>query len=142
MYQVLPFLIAASLPRLPVEMWSTIFRFLDPSSLLNVVRTDDLWREVCQGDPVLRRTVQEELIAERQKQQEEILNPALMFTVERKGPTKLYGTNGTKTVRYRAPTMIQPPPTEFSQCVQRKRKRRQNGGRPEEEERPCKMLRL
>ncbi|EFA09845.1 hypothetical protein TcasGA2_TC011993 [Tribolium castaneum] len=152
MYQVLPFLVAANfaLPkfRLPVEMWSTIFRFLDPSSLLNVVRTDGLWSEVGQGDPVLRRTLQEELMAERQRQQQEILNPGLLMTVERKGPTKMFGANnGTKTVRSRAPTVIQRPPVEFLQNVEEKCKRRRNGGWTQKEEknhkiRTSKMLRL
>ncbi|EFA10990.1 uncharacterized protein LOC103314824 [Tribolium castaneum] len=128
MYQVFPFLVAANfaLPklRLPVEMWSTIFRFLDPSSLLNVVRTDGLWREVSHGDPVLRRTIQEELVAERQRQRDEILNPGLLMTIERQGPTKQFGTNGTKTVRCRAPTVVQQPPAEFLRPVEEKTKKK------------------
>ncbi|XP_044256661.1 uncharacterized protein LOC123006321 [Tribolium madens] len=151
MYQVLPFLVAANfaLPklRLPVEMWSTIFRFLDPSSLLNVVRTDGLWHEISQGDPVLRRTVQEELDAQRQRQRQEILNPGLLMTIERKGPTKMFGTNGTKRVRCRAPTVIQQPPVEFLRPIEEKTKQRCNGVGPQRNKKnvrtqPYKLLRL
>ncbi|EFA10986.1 uncharacterized protein LOC135265230 [Tribolium castaneum] len=110
MYQVFSFLAAVNLAvpkvRLPVEMWSTIFRFLDPSSLLNVVRTNGLWSEISHGDPVLRRTIQQELIAERRRQKQEILNPGLLMTIERKQATNTFGTNGSKTVRCRAPTVI------------------------------------
>ncbi|XP_044256662.1 uncharacterized protein LOC123006323 [Tribolium madens] len=150
MFQVFPFLVAANLAlpklRLPVEMWSTIFRFLDPSSLLNVVRTDGLWSKISQGDPILRRTVLEELNAERERQRQEILNPGLLMTIERKGPTKMFNVNGTKTVRFRAPTVIQPPPIEFLRPVAEKNKQRHNGGPSRSEKKvqayPRKLLRL
>ncbi|EFA10987.1 uncharacterized protein LOC107397473 [Tribolium castaneum] len=146
MYQVFSFLAAVNLVvpkvRLPVEMWSTIFRFLDPSSLLNVVRTDGLWREISHGDPVLRRTVQEELAAERRRRHEEILNPGLLMTIERQGPTKLFGTNGTKTVRCKAPTVVQQPPVEFMRPVEKTKRRGPQRGAKIDRTHTRKLLRL
>ncbi|XP_044268089.1 uncharacterized protein LOC123013562 [Tribolium madens] len=148
MYQLLPFLLAANfgLPevrvpvKLPVEIWSTIFRFLDPLSLLSVVQADGGWSKICQEDPVLKKRVQEELIAVRKRQREEILNPGLLYTIERTGPTKKYGTNLMKNYRIRAPTVTKTPPG-FAWTVGMKRRRPQNDDK-RNVKRCCRLLRL
>ncbi|KAJ3649213.1 hypothetical protein Zmor_020967 [Zophobas morio] len=121
MYQILPFVPAAEfvLPDLPVELWASILRCLDPSSLLNATRSNDLWERIAQGDPVLRKTVKDQLVLEKRRRREEMLNPGLSFSTTREGSGRLFGSNASKVLR-----------TQFSVQgpvkTQEKRKRRQN----------------
>ncbi|XP_063920787.1 uncharacterized protein LOC135135626 [Zophobas morio] len=121
MYRILPFVCAAEsvLPDLPVELWATILRCLDPSSLLAAVRSNDLWDRVTQGVPVLRRTIKDQLALEKQRRREEMLNPRLLLSITREGSGRLFGSNGNKVVRRQS--SVQGPVN-----IQRKRKRRQN----------------
>ncbi|KAG5862117.1 hypothetical protein JTB14_032886 [Gonioctena quinquepunctata] len=56
-FRILPF-VAASCYRLvplPVEIWSTILRNLDPLSLLSIARSDPVCLDICRGDTVLKK---------------------------------------------------------------------------------------
>ncbi|KAJ3649210.1 hypothetical protein Zmor_020964 [Zophobas morio] len=121
MYQILPFVTASefALPDLPVELWANILRCLDPSSLLTATRSSDPWKRIAQGDPVLRKTVKNQLVLEKRKRREEMLNPGLLLSITREGSGRLFGSNTGKVLR-----------TQFSVKgpvkTQEKRKRRQN----------------
>ncbi|KAJ3649214.1 hypothetical protein Zmor_020967 [Zophobas morio] len=121
MYQILPFVPTAEfvLPDLPVELWASILRCLDPSSLLNATRSSDLWERIAQGDPVLRKTVKDQLVLEKRRRREEMLNPGLLLSITRERSGSLFGSNAGKVVRRQFSVQV---PVEF----QEKRKRRQN----------------
>ncbi|CAH1371832.1 unnamed protein product [Tenebrio molitor] len=111
MFQIRPFLSAASFvlpncPNLPVELWAMILRFLDPASLLTIVKASPYWSSISKGDPVLSATVRRQLTAERERHQAEILNPGLLITVRREEPGGVFQSNGRKTVQRRAPTLL------------------------------------
>ncbi|RZC38658.1 uncharacterized protein BDFB_002379 [Asbolus verrucosus] len=117
MYQVLPFVAAINLAlpdciNIPVEIWSMIFRLLDPVSLLTATRTYSLWNDIILGDPVLKEKIHQHLEMERSKRQQEIFNPGLMMSVTRSGPDGLFQTNGKKVVRQR-PTVVNHQVSDF-----------------------------
>ncbi|KAJ3650257.1 hypothetical protein Zmor_021955 [Zophobas morio] len=101
MYKILPFVpdVEFALPNLPVEIWAIILRCLDPSSLLTAVSSNDLWKHIAQGDPVLRKTIKDQRVLEKRRRREEMLNPGLLISVTRNGPGGVFGPNGTKIVR-------------------------------------------
>ncbi|KAJ3649212.1 hypothetical protein Zmor_020966 [Zophobas morio] len=120
MYQILPFVPAGefALPDLPVELWASILRCLDPSSLLTATRSSDLWKRIAQRDPVLKKTVKNQLVLEKRRRREEMLNPGLLLSITR-GPGRLFGSNAGKV--FRSQFSVQGPVK-----TQEKRKRRQN----------------
>ncbi|KAJ3649215.1 hypothetical protein Zmor_020968 [Zophobas morio] len=121
MYQILPFVTAVefALPDLPVELWTSILRCLDPYSLLNATRSNDWWERIAQGDPLLRNIVKDQLLLEKRRRREEMLNPGLSLSITREGSGRLFGSNARKVLR-----------TQFSVQgpvkTQEKRKRRLN----------------
>ncbi|KAJ3650265.1 hypothetical protein Zmor_021963 [Zophobas morio] len=121
MYKILPFVpdVEFALPNLPVELWAVILRCLDPSSLLTAVSSNDLWKHIAQGDPVLRTTIKDQRVLEKRRRREEMLNPGLLVSVTTDGPGGVFGPNATKIVRRQVPT--RGPVTTVE-----KRKRRQN----------------
>lgn len=48
----------APIATMPIEIWSSIFRQLDPQSLLNAARVSKDWMDVCRNDVVLKCTAQ------------------------------------------------------------------------------------
>ncbi|XP_011306870.1 uncharacterized protein [Fopius arisanus] len=52
---------------LPVEVTHSIFRMLDPNSLLNAARVSKEWFYVCRGDSHLRATARRHLRKEKRK---------------------------------------------------------------------------
>ncbi|KAK0170477.1 hypothetical protein PV327_011415 [Microctonus hyperodae] len=50
---------------LPVEISQIILRYLDGRSLLNAVNVSRKWRDVCRGDPQLRRTARNQIQEDR-----------------------------------------------------------------------------
>ncbi|KAJ3662526.1 hypothetical protein Zmor_006871 [Zophobas morio] len=99
MYKIFPFVPAVefSLPNLPVELWTIILRCLDPTSLLTAARSNDLWKQIAQGDPVLRKTIKDQRVLEKRRRREEMLSPGLLLSITRDGP------NATKIVRRQVP---------------------------------------
>jgi hypothetical protein len=79
---------------------------LDPASLLTAARTSSYWSSVCKGDPVLRTTVRRQVMAERERYQDEMLNPGLSITVQREGPGSVFQSNRRKIVQWREPTYL------------------------------------
>ncbi|KAF5299060.1 hypothetical protein FQA39_LY11606 [Lamprigera yunnana] len=49
---------------LPVEMWVTIFRYLDNKTLLSTALASKRFMGVCKGDPILRRRVRTQILLE------------------------------------------------------------------------------
>ncbi|KAJ3650263.1 hypothetical protein Zmor_021961 [Zophobas morio] len=121
MYKILPFVpdVEFALPNLPVELWAVILRCLDPSSFLTAVSSNDLWKHIAQGDPVLRTTIKDQRVLEKRRRREETLNPGLLISVTRNGPGGVFEPNATKIVRRQVPA--RGPVTTVE-----KRKRRQN----------------
>ncbi|KAJ3659090.1 hypothetical protein Zmor_010797 [Zophobas morio] len=119
MYKILPFVPAVefALPNLPVELWASILKCLDPSSLLTAARSNDLWERITQGDPVLRKSVKDQLVLEKRRRREEMLNPGLLLSVTRKGSGRLFGSNASKVLRTQFPEPFK---------TQEKRKRHQD----------------
>ncbi|KAJ3641469.1 hypothetical protein Zmor_027976 [Zophobas morio] len=101
MYKILPFAatVEFALPNLPVEIWANILRCLDPSSLLTAARSNDLWDRITQGDPVLRKTVRDQLVLEKRRRREEMLNPGLLLSITRNGSGRLFGSNASTILR-------------------------------------------
>jgi hypothetical protein len=56
-------------------------RFLDPASLLTAAGTSSYWSSVCKGDPVLKATVRRQMMVERERYLNEMLNPGLSIIV-------------------------------------------------------------
>ncbi|KAJ8964491.1 hypothetical protein NQ314_004778 [Rhamnusium bicolor] len=98
MFSILPFALSFQLGILPVEMWSTIFRFLDTKSLLAAARSHKLWLNVCRGDPVLRRRLHCSLKEEKNYFHNVIVNPKISTCVTREFPSRKYGINVQKSV--------------------------------------------
>ncbi|KAH0814138.1 hypothetical protein GEV33_008653 [Tenebrio molitor] len=103
MFQILPFRAGSNLVlpngnSLPVELWALILRFLDPASLLTAAGTSSYWSSVCKGDPVLKATVRRQMMVERERYLNEMLNPGLSII-----------SNRRKIVQWRAPTVPQTP---------------------------------
>ncbi|XP_063920766.1 uncharacterized protein LOC135135602 [Zophobas morio] len=105
MYEIFPFVpsVEFALPNLPVELWAIILRCLDPSSLLAAARSNDLLKQIAQGDPVLRKTIKDQRVLEKRRRREEMLNPGLLISITRDGPGKLFGSNATKIVQRQVP---------------------------------------
>ncbi|KAJ3662528.1 hypothetical protein Zmor_006873 [Zophobas morio] len=105
MYKIFPFVPAVefSLPNLPVELWAIILRCLDPTSLLTAARSNDLWKQIAQGDPVLRKTIKDQRVLEKRRRREEMLSPGLLLSITRDGPGRWFGPNATKIVRRQVP---------------------------------------
>ncbi|KAJ3628864.1 hypothetical protein MTP99_013302 [Tenebrio molitor] len=102
MFKILPFLAVSNLVlpngnSLPVELWALILRFLDPASLLIAARSNTHWSSICKGDPVLRTKVRRQLALERQRYQEEMLNPGRLITVKREGYEVMLLMGSSKT---------------------------------------------
>ncbi|KAJ8949220.1 hypothetical protein NQ314_008280 [Rhamnusium bicolor] len=98
MFSVLPFALSFQLGILPVEMWSTIFRFLDTKSLLAGARSHKLWLNVCRGDPVLRQRLQLALEEEKNYFHNMLVNPKYATIVSREFPSRKFGSNVKKSV--------------------------------------------
>ncbi|KAJ3656178.1 hypothetical protein Zmor_015274 [Zophobas morio] len=105
MYQILPFVVAGefALANLPVEIWAIILRCLDPCSLLTAARSIDLWERIIQGDLVLRKTLKKQLLLEQRRRREEMLNPGLLISIERRGSGGLFGSNVNKILHFQCP---------------------------------------
>ncbi|KAJ3655723.1 hypothetical protein Zmor_014843 [Zophobas morio] len=105
MYKILPFLadVEFALPNLPVELWAIILRCLDPPSLLTAVSSNDLWKHIAQGDPVLRKTIKDQRMLDKRRRREEMLNPGLLISLTTSGPGGVFGPNTTKIVRRQIP---------------------------------------
>lgn len=89
-----------SVSSLPTELVSTIFRYLDPKSLLRTSRVNRRWRSVCEGDLVLRGRIHKYLREEKQAQQQNYLEPSRSIEIMRKNPGIAFARrNGTATVR-------------------------------------------
>ncbi|KAJ3619276.1 hypothetical protein MTP99_004970 [Tenebrio molitor] len=118
MFQILPFRAGSNLVlpngnSLPVELWALILRFLDPASLLTAAGTSSYWSSVCKGDPVLKATVRRQMMVERERYLNEMLNPGLsiivpivLYCIE---PKNAFQSNRRKIVQWRAPTVPQTP---------------------------------
>ncbi|KAJ3662561.1 hypothetical protein Zmor_006904 [Zophobas morio] len=121
MYKILPFVttVEFAMPNLPAELWAIILRCLDPTSLLAAARSNVLWKQIAQGDPVLRNTIKDQRVLEKRRRREEMLNPGLLLSITRDGPGKLFGPIANKIVRRQVP--VRGPVT-----TPEKRKRRQN----------------
>ncbi|XP_056640300.1 uncharacterized protein LOC130447484 [Diorhabda sublineata] len=90
MFRIIP-VIAAScfdLPGLPVELWITILRLLDPKSLLATTRADVRWRNICLGDCILRNRLQEILKMERRFALDTIIDPRKSVSTTRDNSEK------------------------------------------------------
>ncbi|KAK9745814.1 hypothetical protein QE152_g6647 [Popillia japonica] len=83
---------------LPAELIAVILRYLDPESLLNVVNTYRVCKDVCVGDPVLRQRLKTLLKRKRRQEVERRVNPALGVIVSRTEPARMFGRNAEKTV--------------------------------------------
>ncbi|XP_028133421.2 uncharacterized protein LOC114328692 isoform X1 [Diabrotica virgifera virgifera] len=100
MFRLLP-VIAAScfqLTALPVEMWSTILRLLDPLSLLATARSDTRFKSICFGDSVLRNKLRDALEIERRQAEEIIRNPAKSMTISREDAKRVFAANVSKKI--------------------------------------------
>ncbi|CAH1115265.1 unnamed protein product [Psylliodes chrysocephalus] len=86
MFQILSVIAASyfNLTTLPVEMWSTILRYLDPLSLLNVAKSTPYLLDVCQGDPILRKQLQRGLKEEKNLAIDLIANPRKILIAKRR----------------------------------------------------------
>ncbi|KAJ3662559.1 hypothetical protein Zmor_006902 [Zophobas morio] len=105
MYKIFPFVpgVEFAVPNFPVELWAIILRCLDPTLLLAAARSNDLWKQIAQGDPVLRKTIKDQRVLEKRRRLEEMLNPGLLISITRDGPGKLFGSNATKIVQRQVP---------------------------------------
>lgn len=77
------------------------YRNLTPVALLTAIRTYRTWMNIARGDPVLRRTVRQQLLTERRQREELLRNPDLHFSIQREGAgeqPKVFGRNVIKTV--------------------------------------------
>ncbi|KAK9745811.1 hypothetical protein QE152_g6648 [Popillia japonica] len=89
---------------LPVELIAVILRYLDPESLLNVVKTYHICKDVCLGDPILRQRLKTLLKTRRRQEvarRARRVNPALGVAVSRTEPATMFGRNAEKIVELR-----------------------------------------
>ncbi|GJQ74323.1 hypothetical protein Trydic_g21208 [Trypoxylus dichotomus] len=102
LFEILPVIVyqlaGPRLTELPVELIAGILRYLDPESLLNVVKVYKVCKDVTLGDPILRRRLKTLLKEKKKLEIERRINPALGVTVTRKMPVKMFGTNLEKDV--------------------------------------------
>lgn len=68
-------------------------RYLDPVTLLNVSRTSDFMRDVCYGDPRLRKTLAAAIKNEQNAVIDFILNPTKITTATRIYSAQLFSRN-------------------------------------------------
>ncbi|KAK9872760.1 hypothetical protein WA026_019542 [Henosepilachna vigintioctopunctata] len=78
---------------LPPEVISTIFRCLDPDSLINAFQTCTRWNEICRGDPVLRMRIRQRILQIREQKRRVLLDPSAGVVVKRVGPTTMFQRN-------------------------------------------------
>ncbi|KAK9745812.1 hypothetical protein QE152_g6649 [Popillia japonica] len=83
---------------LPVELIAVILRYLDSESLLKVVKTYNIFKNVCLGDPILRQRLKTILKMKKRQEVERRVNPALGVTVSRTEPARMFGRNVEKIV--------------------------------------------
>ncbi|KAK9745813.1 hypothetical protein QE152_g6646 [Popillia japonica] len=110
---------------LPVELIAVILRYLDPESLLNVVKTYHICKDVCLGDPVLRQRVKMLLKTKRRQEVARRVNPALGVTVSRTEPATMFGRNAEKIAELRPVPQrecLADVEKQFVRCKKRKNK--------------------
>ncbi|KAG5879250.1 hypothetical protein JTB14_017103 [Gonioctena quinquepunctata] len=109
MFRLLPF-VAASCYRLvplPVEIWSTILRNLDPLSLLSTARGDTLLLGICRGDTVLKKMLREGMKMEKKAAFDVMMDPRLAVSTSRIGDRKaMFSQNVVKTVTHKNTTTL------------------------------------
>ncbi|KAK9711614.1 hypothetical protein QE152_g25357 [Popillia japonica] len=127
LFEILPAIVyqmcAPGLVELPVELIAGILRFLDPESLLNVVKTYHLCKDVCLGDPILRQRLKMLLKKKKREEAERRVNPALGVIVTRREPVKMFGRNAEKIVELRPVPQrecLAEVEKQFSRCKKRK----------------------
>ncbi|GJQ75025.1 hypothetical protein Trydic_g9645 [Trypoxylus dichotomus] len=102
LFEILPAIVyqlaGPRLTELPVELITGILRYLDPGSLLNVVKDYKVCKNVTLGDPILRRRLKTLLKEKKRLEIERRINPALGVTVTRKVAVKMFDTNMEKDV--------------------------------------------
>lgn len=86
----------------------SFFRYLDPYSLLSTVKTFKRCKEVCLGDPILRRRLKVFLKQKKEADMEKRMNPALAVTITREEPERAYGTNVMKNVKKKSTERREP----------------------------------
>ncbi|KAG5875790.1 hypothetical protein JTB14_023538 [Gonioctena quinquepunctata] len=106
---LIPLSVAASCYRLvplPVEIWSTILRSLDPLSLLATARTDPVWLDICRGDVVLKKMLREGTKMEKKATFDAMMNPRLAVSTSRVGDKKgMFSQNVMKSVTHKKTTI-------------------------------------
>ncbi|KAG5889218.1 hypothetical protein JTB14_018641 [Gonioctena quinquepunctata] len=119
MFRLLPF-VAASCYRLvplPVEIWSTILRNLDPLSLLSTARADTVLFDICRGDAVLKKMLREGIKMEKKAAFDAMMNPRIAVSTSRVGDKKaMFSQNVMKTVTHKKTTT----PSQTMQIIRRK----------------------
>ncbi|KAG5875791.1 hypothetical protein JTB14_023539 [Gonioctena quinquepunctata] len=119
MFRILPF-VAASCYRLvplPVEIWSTILRSLDPLSLLATARADPVWLDICRGDVVLKKMLREGTKMEKKAAFDAMMNPRLAVSTSRVGDKKgMFSQNIMKSVTHKKTTI----PSQLIQKIRRR----------------------
>ncbi|KAG5879253.1 hypothetical protein JTB14_017106 [Gonioctena quinquepunctata] len=113
MFRLLTF-VAASCYRLvplPVEIWSTILRNLDPLSLLSTARADTVLLDICRGDTVLKKMLREGMKMEKKAAFDVMMDPRLAVSTSRIGDRKaMFSPNVVKTTT----------PSQSMQIIRRK----------------------
>ncbi|KAG5875813.1 hypothetical protein JTB14_017489 [Gonioctena quinquepunctata] len=119
MFRLLPF-VAASCYRLlslPVEIWSTILRNLDPPSLLSTARADTVLFDICRGDAVLKKMLREGMKMEKKAAFDAMMNPRLAVSTSSVGDRKaMFSQNVVKTVTHKKTTT----PSQSMQIIRKK----------------------
>ncbi|KAG5879251.1 hypothetical protein JTB14_017104 [Gonioctena quinquepunctata] len=119
MFRLLPF-VAASCYRLvplPVEIWSTILRNLDPLSLLSTARADTVLLDICRGDTILKKMLREGMKMEKKAAFDVMMDPRLAVSTSRIGDRKaIFSQNVVKTVTHKKTTT----PSQSMQIIRRK----------------------
>ncbi|XP_063982372.1 uncharacterized protein LOC135165216 [Diachasmimorpha longicaudata] len=100
---------------LPAEMVQSIFRYLDPRSLLNAAQVSRGWHRVCQSDPCLRATGRRHLRIKRRLVYDLPKEPRKAIKIIRKPPQKV----SQPVVFTYGPAGVSVGPTKF-----------ERGGRP------------
>ncbi|KAG5869728.1 hypothetical protein JTB14_032165 [Gonioctena quinquepunctata] len=119
MFRLLPF-VAASCYRLvplPVEIWSTILRSLDPLSLLATAKADSVVLDICRGDGVLKKMLREGIRMEKKAAFDAMMNPRLAVSISRVSDKKgMFSQNAVKTVTHKKTIT----PSQSIQTIERK----------------------
>ncbi|KAG5872080.1 hypothetical protein JTB14_013059 [Gonioctena quinquepunctata] len=119
MFRLLPSVAATCyrLVPLPVEIWSTILRNLDPLSLLATAKADPVWLDICRGDVVLRKMLRDGTKMEKKAAFDTMMNPRLTVSISRVGDKKgMFSQNVMKTVSHKKTTT----PSQSMQTLRRK----------------------